>query len=1293
MPLIIDGGTANQEPVKVTKVNYAVNPPTFTANFTKKHAAGAAISAGYPGFPTYVGWGNASAAELTNNPLAFNLYLPNAPSLAPLQMSHQEALLRWSGTNGPALTSSPFRLMPTTFNNTRARNMVTLANWHLDRVTSAPYLSFDRNSPKSQYYSYISGMSYPVVGVNEIQTVVVKGLINGTFALQLPGQTQTMPIALGPNLKNTTVQNAFRRTKGALPPGGTVTVGTITVNNKISPPTYTFTVSFGGTLSNLDVPQLTGKGLTGVPLPTVTVTTQQNGQIANIWSKPPNFAASPVQVPTHNSDYTADWRSTVSQVLRVDLTRPLRDYPAPAASGLITNTSTGSPFDLAQKDRQQFALDIYNALVRVTGARDPNLPVNKGMQPTAPDYQAARWLAQLAVNIVDYIDNDDYMTPFNWNGAEILFGTELPRLVLNEAYVQQETISGQVNVWAELFNSFKTTPAGSTYPLDGGTARLQLMNIPSAKPPYIIEIHESRSPLTSALGSPFNPTGAAPTPPLSIQNNWGTIPTTMQVLPANGVTSGGKIVTVQIDPAPDIKYKGPLGATESKNIVTIHTATPHGLKPADTGKAITVSGVQAPGYDGTFVIASIPSKTTFTYVSQNSGMPPSGVGTATYVQTDTPTGNHGFYVIGPANANYAKLKRAPNLPATYVSPGMSFSTPTANIAGQANKGASHVGTTVTITTTGLPAAFAVGESVVVDQVKTTVGMNPNVDTYYNNSKAGIPFWTIDSINGNSFTFTVPPAVAKNLPTTNSGGGTVTLAYPSGVTLLLRRLANPHLPFNVTTNPYITVDYVDGVPVNTQQPSNNHTVGRNQPYAAATALTQQQQVGNTTQFVTPAQLPSQYAPANTFFSQNSNAIPFDWLVHLDRPPVNPIELLHVSGFRPHELTQRFFTASGKFQHYAPWNPFALSSTSPTGTIADPNSLIYRALDQMSTRYMAGLYTGGRFPGNVNLNTITELEVFQALCDAHDATAQYPNAWFTQGDVQAVFQKLIAARNAGNASLLPTSEGAPFKSFSAASTVKLPVGNSVVSLNDTWFRPDPATGRSLFIPPSAAINANAHPSLQSSILQKIYNNITTTSNVFAVWWTVGFFEVTDESVRPARLGQEIGRSQNRHIRHRFFAIVDRTGMHLFDGTTAGPINLGAGKAVPQTITASLSPSGLSSMGVSAAAWSATQNYLPGNIVTSGGSAYFCTQTPPVGTATTNTAYWQPLLQPGMLLNIDSGNASAEVVTVQSVTGMSFTANFANNHAAGASVFLRGNPGPRSTYNPHDDRGVVLHMSVIK
>ena len=120
-------------------------------------------------------------------------------------------------------------------------------------------------------------------------------------------------------------------------------------------------------------------------------------------------------------------------------------------------------------------------------------------QNLLPEYQAARWLAQLAVNIVDYIDNDDYITPFPWltlNGApnfvaggalyedwngvvksngqplDWVFGTEMPRLVVNEVYPQQE--NGTLSVYAELHNPHNLNPVGSPYlyPRDNGNAFL-----------------------------------------------------------------------------------------------------------------------------------------------------------------------------------------------------------------------------------------------------------------------------------------------------------------------------------------------------------------------------------------------------------------------------------------------------------------------------------------------------------------------------------------------------------------------------------------------------------------------------------------------------------------------------------------------------------------------------------------------------------------------------------------------------------------------------------------------------
>jgi hypothetical protein len=76
------------------------------------------------------------------------------------------------------------------------------------------------------------------------------------------------------------------------------------------------------------------------------------------------------------------------------------------------------------------------------------------------------------------------------------------------------------------------------------------------------------------------------------------------------------------------------------------------------------------------------------------------------------------------------------------------------------------------------------------------------------------------------------------------------------------------------------------------------------------------------------------------------------------------------------------------------------------------------------------------------------------------------------------------------------------------------------------------------------------LEKSLLTKIFEHLTTRSNVFAVYMTVGYFEVKDDTQKPELLGDEIGVLrdgtggivENKAIRHRMFAIIDRTNLTL-------------------------------------------------------------------------------------------------------------------------------------------------------
>jgi len=825
-----------------------------------------------------------------------------------------------------------------------------------------------------------------------------------------------------------------------------------------------------------------------------------------------------------NSEYNPqDWRSELGKKLRINLNRTLARYPdLDNTTGLITNYGA---YDAAVSERVRMATEIYEALVRVTAAQDPNFPSAPATakDPTTPGHKAARWLAQLAVNIVDYVDEDDYPTPFQWDRTVVdptdknawVFGTELPRLLLNEIYAQYDNEAttpvapmAKLNVWVELHNPFQATPSAniSAYPRDQGRAEL----VRNGRPVYEVVVCSPEVAATPTKLRDYNNYLGEPDPTIVLSKvvDWGAAVPTQQVHPAGG------------------------------------------------------------NYDET---------------SANK--------------------NIGFYVVGPTADLIAA--RNPTFPTTFLTP---------NAAG-----------------TGL-------------------------------------------------SITVPHPGAT----------------PAGVTVLLRRLANPHMPANPTPglqyNPFITIDYQENVrswdnrendatgPLATANPpvTDRRSFGRKQPYA-----------GHTSQVMPQDPTPVVATQAkHTFFRHNAReataaavnttpgvatlTFPFDWLTHLDRPLVNPLELLHVSGFKQHELTQQFITVPpapiGKHQHYAPWG--------------DQDAMIYRVLDLLTTpNQQAGTINGGMHQGKINLNTLTEEEIFQALCDAQ------AGGLFTPVEVQQIFKDLLAARNPSVAAgatvpqlLQPIDDGKPFKTFGAS------------QLADTWSRKNPLTHPTAPDQPVFGLPTQTHPYQRAALMQKIYNNITNTSNVFGVWLTVGYFEVVDETVRPARLGAEIGRSENRHIRHRFFSIVDRSALKLYDAAvTPGSVS---GQPFhtfnPASVKTNTTPLG-------AAPWNNTQAYALSNAVTSGGSAYICVQANTNKDPATNPMFWQPALQPGMIMEVETpGSANYEAVVVKSVLAAppgSFTADFLLPHGANAPVMIRGNPGPQATYNPNRDSNVVLHMNTIR
>jgi hypothetical protein len=474
---------------------------------------------------------------------------------------------------------------------------------------------------------------------------------------------------------------------------------------------------------------------------------------------------------------------------------------------------------------------------------------------------------------------------------------------------------------------------------------------------------------------------------------------------------------------------------------------------------------------------------------------------------------------------------------------------------------------------------------------------------------------------------------------------------SGLTVLLRRLVNPYLPPdprptlgnmpNPAYNPYQTVDYLAAIPLSdTDNPAGRVSVGKRQPYAADRS-----------------QLAPQRSTADTgllhSFGRPNDPLPvaghYDWLVHLDRPLISPMELLQVSGHPPHLLTQRFVSPDGPitpphpFNHRVPW--------------FDQDNRLYRVFEFLTcTPRASGAAAGGRIAGKVNLNTIWDPETLLALCDpqrANHFTAQQIYNPASPADPNTIFGRLLALRSPLG---VPGPTDHPFLGMAAPRCPApgdtlypsegpplLPQGSGI---EETLLR---SVDGSAATPRLFEIAEPPHPYFRFELLTKLFNNVTTRSNVFAVWLTVAFFEVKDESTRPVKLGAELGRDEGRHRRHRMFAIVDRTHLTILTTSSQTAVAIPPGQAEAEAAVTPLQMSGVSGNG---RAWS---------------------------------------IQPGMLLTFDQGD-NEETVMVTAVTPTTFTARFRRSHAVGCPIVQRGNPGPWPNYTPDAQPAVVPYWRII-
>ena len=856
----------------------------------------------------------------------------------------------------------------------------------------------------------------------------------------------------------------------------------------------------------------------------------------------------PPGAPPSGSEFDAQWKAVTAGCGRINLNRDIPkgslpwyhsltgagagSFPAALSNGRITTTAAA---DAALEARKQFCEELFFCARWITGAADPATAT-----PGTPEFDALRWLAQLCVNIVDMIDVDDYATPFQWQTGHWVFGNELPRLVINEVYMEiandpadpktsgRATRDYKVNTWVELLN------------------------------PRI-------------NGEPGGAGGAFQTAEGSKARLW---------VPASGTNPGYAAYRVVIATAPDARLRNADNVRGEPDATTVKT---------------TVADYAPEPTDATTMQPPAPTiSTDETYVVH-----PSEAATSGPVKE-----NRGYYVLGP-KADF---------------PGTDAARPQATLRVQ-------------------------------DKM---IG-----------SKRSSMVYEYDRMRD-------PAGIERH-------------------TILLQRLACAALPPQEDPNqprynPYVTVDYVTDVAVNDAVDNDNAgphaarlpveqraSVGRNQPYAAdrsqqvpqkpMTALTAQPQ--QTLFKVNVQSLDAATNRGKTNPPTTTGYWPYDWLTFCDRPLVSPMELLVVSAFKPHELTQQFAQgtdpATGRptqrFGHLAPW--------------FDNNVRIFRLFEFLSaTSPMQWVPVGGRTTGRMNINTMFDPEIFSALGD------KAPNHFYSQTDIDQFYLKMLASRTV-DPSGRPGPGDRPFRGMAMAHSTgdaQYPTG---AGIEDTLLRPDPADAnpnqaqrRRLFEPQTLNANANGHPYIKYEFLKKVCNNFTTRSNIFAVWLTVGFFEVLDDGVGggPPRLGAELGRAENRQKRHRMFAIIDRTN-----------------------VTIAFDP--------------ATRSLQPGR---HGARPFFLPSHTRVGTPGVTTIdvpgvsgeyeYYPWSIRTGDWLVVDSGqNQEVVQVTAVSAAPPRITANFTKRHAARFSISnaVLGNPGPQPRFEVRhpDYQGVVRFFSIVE
>lgn len=470
------------------------------------------------------------------------------------------------------------------------------------------------------------------------------------------------------------------------------------------------------------------------------------------------------------------------------------------------------------------------------------------------------------------------------------------------------------------------------------------------------------------------------------------------------------------------------------------------------------------------------------------------------------------------------------------------------------------------------------------------------------------------------------------------------AYTANLrTVYLQRLANPLLPYDAATNPYLTIDQapidltvfegvhdpddaavplpaprsIAGVPFGSEQRGTTDSAqsdGRKLWYSIEQLPPRPLPVGDShvfnyrvdhslgflnrsygTRFNTTDSVPTEFVGAPN--STSSVGHPFPWLTWNNRPFVSQHEMMLVPHTRSSQLLRQYSvnTTADIYKGATPparqfghlLNFFGTTyfdyGAAPPAWQPGPN--LYRLFDytHVPSRFMGtetwlnpSTFASGngtellhppfdrifsfREPGKVNVNTTFEQRVWDAIRGPNSTLQNFNTLVDSRRgyDMPAGYSPTVAGDRAiVMDKTVPTFVGNAFRAPDAGDLVPVDsmkrAGVEATLLRSPTLTPDSASnphteaqkdGSFGVTSGGAHIDPDRNPYFRYQNMQRLSNLVTTRSNVYAIWVTMGLFEVNVEETFPTsgvfveRLGQEAGRETGSVKRHRAFYIVDRS-----------------------------------------------------------------------------------------------------------------------------------------------------------